>query len=483
MHIACAPTARYTRGMPRTRTAALGATGLLFLFPTVVRAAILEPHTDVRGVEVVAASVRAVGGAWSATLWDDLDRTPVAPGPYEVRFRPEGNSDGASLYVPHCAGRGRIRVDGRDLSVRAGPLVVALSPGPHEVLIEVAVSDYERRIACGARPRLGAAIRTFDGLGTVTFASPWSQRGGGQAALYVPPGHDLRVPGPMLVGLHPWNGSMWTYAAYAQLLREASDHDLILLMPSGLGNSLYTANAEDEVMRAIAAASEVLRVDGRAVSLWGASMGGAGATTIGFHHPDRFASVISFFGDSKYDLTTYARSILPNEAAAHLVNALDVVDNARNLPVWLIHGEADRTSPVRQSEMLATQMREHGFRVRFDRVPDTGHSGALVARFLPELVGAAASARTPEDVMRITYRSVRASDTQAYGLRIVRTAAGGDAFADIERRDDAVHVRRAAGIRGLTLSRGALGTSSKGPSPSIVIDDAGASGIDAHWEP
>src|SRR6202142_1941284 len=141
-----------------------------------------------------------------------------------------------------------------------------------------------------------------------------------------------------------------------------------------------------------------LAVHPRAVSLWWASMGGAGATTIGFHRPDRFASVVSFFGDSKYDLTTYARSILPNEGAAHLVNALDVVDNARDLSVWLIHGEDDRTSPIRQSEMLAARMQERGMRVRFDRVPGAGHSGALVARFLPALVTFAVSARAPEHV-------------------------------------------------------------------------------------
>jgi pimeloyl-ACP methyl ester carboxylesterase len=346
----------------------------------------------------------------------------------------------------------------------------------------VAVGPYERRIACGDRPRSGAAVRTLEGLGVLAFASPWSARGGGHAVVYVPPRHDVHAASPLLVGLHPWNGSMWTYAAYAELLREARARDILLLMPSGLGNSLYTADAEDEVMRAVAATAEMLAVDARAVSLFGASMGGAGATTIGFHHPDHFASVTSFFGDSKYDLATYARSILPNEAAAHLVNALDVVENARNLPVWLIHGEDDRTSSIRQSEILAKRMNELGFSVRFDRVPAAGHSGALVARFLPEVVARARSARVPERVARVTYRSVRASLAQAYGVRLVRTTSGGDAYVDIERREDAVHVLRADAVRSLVLLRGSLGTSTERPPP-IVVDDANARGIGARWEP
>jgi dienelactone hydrolase len=249
-----------------------------------------------------------------------------------------------------------------------------------------------------------------------------------------------------------------------------------------LGNSLYTADAEDEVMRAIVAVADVIAVDTAAVSLWGASMGGAGATTIGFHHPDRFASVTSFFGDSKYDLTTYVRSILPTEAAAHQVNALDVVDNARVLPLWLVHGDRDNTSPIHQSEMLAKAMTDRGFPVRFDRVRAEGHSGALVARFLPELVAIAASARVPQHVERVTYRSVRPADTGAYGVRLARATTTGDAFVDVEREHGEVHVLRAEGVRALALARGALGTSPEHPSP-VLVDDPRASGLDVRWEP
>jgi pimeloyl-ACP methyl ester carboxylesterase len=443
-------------------------------------AATLEPHVSVRGAEVAAIRLSGAGVAPREIPWDDLDRTSFDPGLYRVRF-PVDASEGDSLELPHCAGRQRVTVDGREVAAPAGPLVVPLSEGRHEIGVAVAVGPYERRIACGDRPRWGAAVRTLEGLGVLTFASPWSARGGGRAVVYVPPRHDIHVASPLLVGLHPWNGSMWTYAAYAQLLREARAHDTLLLMPSGLGNSLYTADAEDEVMRAIAAAAEVLAVDQRAVSLWGASMGGAGATTIGFHHPDRFASVVSFFGDSKYDLGTYARSILPTEAAAHLVNALDVVENARNLPVWLIHGEDDRTSPIRQSEILERRMKELGFAVRFDRVPAVGHSGALVARFLPEVVASAASARASDHVTRVTYRSVRASDSEAYGVRWERAKSGGDAYLDIERREGAVHVLRAESVRTVTLLRGALDTSTALPPPIVV--DGTPGNLSARWEP
>jgi hypothetical protein len=174
------------------------------------------------------------------------------------------------------------------------------------------------------------------------------------------------------------------------------------------------------------------------------------------------------------------RSILVDPRGAHRVNALDVVDNARHLPVWLIHGEDDATSPIAQSEILAEALQQRGFDIRFDRVPGIGHAGALVARFLTAAVAAAAGARTPEHPARVTYRSVRPSDLEAYGVHLVRSSSAGDAFIDVERRDDAVHVLHADGIQSLVLSRGALETSPDRPPP--IVDDA-RSGIGVAWSP
>jgi pimeloyl-ACP methyl ester carboxylesterase len=368
--------------------------------------------------------------------------------------------------VPACAGRKTIRVDGHAVAGPPGPVVVPVEAGDHEVTIGVDVSKYERRVACGEPVRAGAARETTEGLGEIAFESPHAARGGGRAVVFVPPGHDLGDGDALLVGLHPWNGTPWTYAAYGELLREARARDVILLMPSGLGNSLYTADAEDEALRAIDALAGLRPGRPLRVSLWGASMGGAGATTIGFHHPDRFAGVTSFFGDSQYDLSTYVHAILRDPAAAHAVNALDVVDNARSLPVWLIHGEDDATSPIRQSEILADAMKQRGFRVRFDRVAGFGHAGALVARFLSELVATAAAA-APVVPARVTYWSVRPSDLGAYGVRLDRASARDDAFVDVERRADGVHVLRADGVRAITLAPGALGAPVDAP---IVVD-------------
>jgi pimeloyl-ACP methyl ester carboxylesterase len=469
---------RYKLGMALRGLAWAVAGALASLAPRLAIAVTFEAHANVKGADVTTVDVRADKGAWQPASWDALDVTPRAPGLYEVRLRVEGAGDGATVALPHCAGRQRLVLDGAEVPSAPGPAIVGLGRGWHEVVIVVKVSAYEKRIACGERPRLGTMVTTRENLGLLGFASPYSAKGGGQAVVYVPPGHDLAKPSALLVGLHPWNGTMWTYAAYSQLLHEAQARDVLLLLPSGLGNSLYTADPEDEVLRAIDALAEVAAVDPRRVSLWGASMGGAGATTVGFHNPDRFAGVTSFFGDSKYDVTTYVRSLLPNDSSAHLVNALDVVDNALHVPVWLIHGEDDRTSLIRQSEMLAQAMADPRFSVRFNRVPGMGHEGPLVARFIAEVVARAATARVPEPVTRVEYRSVRPWDAGAYGVHMVRRSSKGDAFVAVDARADGVHVTRAEGLREIVLDPGALGTSPEHP-PAIALD--GIHGVEARW--
>src|SRR6185503_13170827 len=113
-----------------------------------------------------------------------------------------------------------------------------------------------------------------------------------------------------------------------------------------------------------------------------------------------------------------------------------------------------------------------------DRVPKMGHEGPLVARFAGEVVQRAADLRATTAPPRVTYRSVRPADAGAYGVRIVRASSGGDAFVDVERRGDAIHVREASGVRVVELARGALGTRADAP-PAIVFDMPSHAGVEA----
>jgi enterochelin esterase-like enzyme len=435
-------------------------------------------HAVVRGGEVASVEVATAKGA-ARSSFAALSRTKLEPGAVTLRASVPG--DRAAVEIPMCSHRGAVTVDGTRYAPPPGPFVVRLATraAPHTVAIDVRVSRYEKRVACGDPIRAGALSLARDGLVTLSFASPPEDvaRGGGRAVLYVPPGHDATKPAALLVGVHPWNGDAWTYAAYAELLAAARAKDVVLLMPSGLGNSLYTEHAENEVVRAIAAAERAVAIDPRRVSIWGASMGGQGATTIGLHRPDRFAFITSYFGDARFDIHSYVRSILPTEEAAHRVNPIDVIDNARHVPIWLIHGDADRTSNVRESDELAAALRQRGYSVRYDRPSGRGHEGLLVAEHIADVVARAAEARVPEHPARVTFRSVRPEDDRAYGVRIVRDGAG-DAFVDVEQRGGTVVVHAADGVRRIVLAPGALGARRGAP----VVWDRAHPKIGLGWE-
>ncbi len=449
---------RYDGGvMPTSRArsaVALLTFAMLASFAPLAHADSPLTHDAIEGGAIDAIEVVAHSGKSDTVTFTDLGRTRT-PGKYTLRIQATGNG----VRIPHCSGRGAVTIDGKVHVVpSSGPRILLLEgEGTHDVRIDIVVSGYERRIACGEPIRVGSTSRATHGLSLLRFTSPHKGPSAGEAVVYVPRGHDTRAAGPVLVGLHPWNGGPWTYAAYRELLEEADAKDVVLLMPSGLGNSLYTEDAEDEVMRAIDALAREIAVDSQRTSIWGASMGGQGATTIGFHRPDRFAFIASYFGDSKFDRSTYVRSLLPTEEAARKVNALDVVDNARHQSVWLIHGEDDRVSKIGQSEILFDAMRRRQFKVSFDRVPLMGHEGPLVVRFVRSVVERAANARAPIYPSRVSFRSMRAVDTAAYGVRIVR-AGEREAFVDIEKRDDGIHVLPATtGIVEIVLRPGALG--------------------------
>ncbi len=432
-------------------------------------------HDTVEGANLDVMDLVAPGpnGKTESIAFTELGKAkPV--GTYSLRFAVTGED----LRIPHCNGRGAVTIDGavRDKGSK-GPLLLHLGgDAVHDVRIDVTVSPYEKRIACGERVRVGTAAKTSEGLALLKFASTHSGPAAGEAVVFVPRGHDPRKPGPLLVGVHPWNGGPWTYAAYRELLEEAQAKDVLLLMPSGLGNSLYVKDAEDEVLLAMDAARAEVAIDPLRVSIWGASMGGQGATTIGFHHPHRFAFVASYFGDAKFDLSTYVRNILPTEEAAHRINPLDVIDNARHLPLWLIHGEDDKTSPIVQSVMLFEAMQKRHFQVDFERVPGMAHEGPLVVKYVRRVVDRAAEAKAPLHPSHVTFRSVFPYQAEAYGVRVVRIGER-DAYVDIEKRDDGIHVLPATeGISQIVLRPGALGAKE---SDRVVLEKGA---VKVRWE-
>jgi len=92
-------------------------------------------------------------------------------------------------------------------------------------------------------------------------------------------------------------------------------------------------------------------IDPDRVYLTGLSMGGYGAWDLAARHPERFAAVVPVCGGGD-----------PAQA-----------DRLRDLPIWVWHGDRDRSVPVEQSRRMVEALRRAGSAVRYDELPGVGH--------------------------------------------------------------------------------------------------------------
>src|SRR5688572_6120931 len=126
-------------------------------------------HDTVSGVAVEHVALASPSGSSADVAWNEL-ANPKTPGAYTVSFTVKGDA----VEIPHCNGRGKVLVDdtARDPGSK-GPLVLRLEgDGPHDVKVAIKASAYEKRIACSGPPRVGAVLRSSDGLARIELASP-----------------------------------------------------------------------------------------------------------------------------------------------------------------------------------------------------------------------------------------------------------------------------------------------------------------------
>jgi dienelactone hydrolase len=166
-------------------------------------------------------------------------------------------------------------------------------------------------------------------------------------ALTLPAGFDPDDPKrwPLYVVLHGRSNQMneVNFIARYDGKPAPEGQDWIQLDVYGRGNNAYRWAGEMDVFEAIEDVERRYRIDNRRVTLWGFSMGGAGAWHLGLHHPSRWASVGA--GAGFVDFYKYQKQTdkLPpwQDRTLHIYDAIDYALNAANVPVITYGGEND----------------------------------------------------------------------------------------------------------------------------------------------
>ncbi len=198
---------------------------------------------------------------------------------------------------------------------------------------------------------------------------------------YLPADYDPQRKWPMVVVLHGYNPPNPPYIKWWSIAdrhdRFADMYGAIILQPMGRYNTGYNGIGDRDVVRVIALAKQCFSVDEDRVSLMGYSMGGGGTWHVGTRHPDLFASLVPIYGGFDY------RFYLPEDLIPKLGpwerlrfdkdSSFAQAEQLLNVPVWIIHGDADQVVDPAHSRYAVRMLQRWGYNVRYWEVPGLGH--------------------------------------------------------------------------------------------------------------
>ncbi len=213
-----------------------------------------------------------------------------------------------------------------------------------------------------------------------------------------------------------------------------------------------------DVMEAMAEAHRQLPVEPDQILLTGHSMGGHGTWHIGLAHPDIFAGIAPAAGWPSFPLyipNFLQRSIIfaeprklairemalrPDNTPAHLENAL-------NLPVFILHGGDDDNVPPIHGRQFALWLDVLGYQYHYKEVHGKKHwwvyPDGTVCVDDPDLMAFLKSCRRDPGPRHIRFRTADLGQTnRAYWLKIDRVkTVGVDATVEAQADDSTITIK------------------------------------------
>jgi poly(3-hydroxybutyrate) depolymerase len=209
------------------------------------------------------------------------------------------------------------------------------------------------------------------------------------ARAYLPLDYDPAKKWPLVVSLHGYNPANPPYSGWWSVTSRhdarADRHPVIVVEPHGRGNAQYLGIGGQDVLRSLDEAMRQFSVDPDRVYLTGDSMGGSGTWIIGTRHPQRFAAIAPVFGgwDFRVAPPGGAPLLQPRNPWEDFVlerrNSFVAAEQALNLPIFVLHGDADAAVPVETSQYITRQLQRWGYNVRYRELPGLGHEDMGVA--------------------------------------------------------------------------------------------------------
>jgi predicted peptidase len=203
--------------------------------------------------------------------------------------------------------------------------------------------------------------------------------------VYVPSTYEPARRWPVILFLHGAgergsDGMIQTEVGLGSAIRRFVDrYPAIVVFPQTPTGERWTGAAGDVAMAALDRTLAEFSTDDRRVYLTGLSMGGNGSWYLAWRHPERWAAAVvvcGFLGAGPFP--SFLPPDTPDPAAA-------VAERIRQIPIWVFHGDADKTVPVTASREMVAALQKAGATVKYTELPGVGHNAWDPAFRNPEL--------------------------------------------------------------------------------------------------
>jgi pimeloyl-ACP methyl ester carboxylesterase len=244
--------------------------------------------------------------------------------------------------------------------------------------------------------------------------------------LYIPEPFDPNVPHPVVFDMH--GGGEWADAVFP--MSPYADANGWILVDAGGRDpySLYLGVAQDDILYVL---DELRRrypsgIDENRIYIEGCSMGGMGASRLGFLYPHRFASAVSVDGWSNlhgFVRQWFAPAGSPDEVDARraplieALSALYVAENGKHLNLYLGVDTSDGNVPPSQTYDLHDRLDELGYSHSYNQFPGGGHCAGWNLSAIYDFFALQTNDPTPQDVV---LKANQLKYGSAYWLRIDR---------------------------------------------------------------
>src|SRR5262249_32844073 len=118
--------------------------------------------------------------------------------------------------------------------------------------------------------------------------------------------------------------------------------------------------SEQDVMNVLRLVRQQYNIDASRIYLMGHSMGGNGTWTIGSKYAETWPAIAPIAGGGVSPETTPVHKLKDS-----------------NVPVMIVHGDADKTAPVEASRAMAAELRKMGVELEYVEVKGAGHSDVV----------------------------------------------------------------------------------------------------------